>query len=90
MSARCKSRLSGVGRSELERIIYESCLGEINEYIVRRYLIDRIPHIEIAGELESVHGIKMDRCTVSRRWQKIKKKIEQCTNSAQTYSPLVL
>lgn len=76
MSARCKSRLSGVSRSELERIIYESCLGEINEYIVRRYLIDRIPHIEIAGEISERYGIQMDRSSVSKRWEACRSKME--------------
>lgn len=74
-------------RSQLEAIIHEAALGDIDEYIARRYLIGHIPHIEIAGELESVMGIKMDRCTVSRRWDRIRKKIEDCTKTAQNKSP---
>lgn len=76
MSARCRSKLAGMTRSALEQVIYESCLGEINEYIVRRYLIDKIPHIEIAGEIEERYGVRMDRSSVSKRWEACKRKME--------------
>lgn len=76
MGARCKTHLTDLNRSALEQIIFESCLGEINEYIVRRYLIDKIPHIEIAGEVEERYGVRMDRSSVSKRWEACKRKME--------------
>ena len=69
-------RLGALRRSQLDSFIREACLGEVDEYICRRYLIDHIPHIEIAGELESRYGIRYDRCTVTRHWLRCKKKIE--------------
>lgn len=75
MPARIKQPLASMKRSKLESVIHEACLGEIDSYIATRYLIDKIPHIEIAAELWERYHIRMDRCTVSRHWERIDKKL---------------
>lgn len=62
-------------RSQLEQIIREAALGDIDTFIAERYLIGKIPHIEIAGELETMYGVRMDRSTVTRHWKRIENKI---------------
>lgn len=69
------TRFGALPRSELEKIITEACLGDVDEYIARRYLIGKIPHIEIAGELETIYGVHMDRSTVSRHWAQARDKL---------------
>ena len=53
--------LSGLLRSELEKAIYESALSCDDDLIARRYLIEKIPQIDIAAELG------YERSTISRR-----------------------
>ena len=38
-------------KSELERCIEETCLGENDKLVAKRYIIDRWPQIDIAAEL---------------------------------------
>lgn len=38
-------------RSELERAIYEAALHSDEELIARRYLVEKMPQIDIAAEL---------------------------------------
>lgn len=57
-------------RSEWERIIYESALGEEDTIIAKMYLLDAIPQVEIGVCLN------LDRTTVSRRLPRILSKIE--------------
>lgn len=53
MSARVKlpESLSKLLRSELERAIYETALHRDDELIARRYIIEKMPQVEIAAEL---------------------------------------
>lgn len=53
--------LSGLLRSELETAIYESALCRDDDLIARRYLIEKVPQIDIAAELG------YERSTISRR-----------------------
>lgn len=62
-------------RSQLAAAIQEACLGEIDGYIARAYLIDKTPHIEIAGELAEKYGVQLDRSTVTRHWNRCKNRI---------------
>lgn len=68
--------------TQLEQAIREACLGDIDEYIARRYLIGKRPHIEIAGELLTRYGVEYDRSTISHHWRKIAKKIKKRITSA--------
>ena len=70
------SQLGRLCRSKLEPIIREANLGEIDEYLCKRYLIDKVPQIEIAAELEAVYGLEVDRSTVTRHWRKCKAILE--------------
>lgn len=74
-------QLGRMPRSKLEPLIKEACLGEIDSYICKRYLIDKIPHIEIASELHERYAVRMDRSTVSRHW-------ERCKTQLQNMSPV--
>ena len=67
--------LGRLPRSQLEPLIREANLGEIDTYIAERYLIDKIPHIEIAAELLDRYAVRMDRSTVSRHWSRCKKQL---------------
>lgn len=53
----------------MERLIHESNLGREDEQIAALYLIERIPQIDIAAE------IPLDRSTVSRRMERIMKRL---------------
>ena len=57
-------------KSELERCIYEACLGDVDTAVAKRYLIDKWPQIEIAAELG------WTRSTVSARVPKIISKVQ--------------
>lgn len=57
-------------RSEMERAIYESNLGDEDTLIAKRYLIQRIPQIDIAAEFGC------ERSTVSRRLKNILARVE--------------
>lgn len=61
MSARVilPDSLSGLLRSELERVIRESALSEDDELIAQRYFVEKVAQIDIAAELE------WDRVTIS-------------------------
>lgn len=48
-----------------ERVLEQAMLGAEDKQIVRLYVLQRLPQIDVAGELH------MDRSTVSRRMQKI-------------------
>lgn len=58
-------------RSEMEEAISEANLGNSDSLIAKRYLIEHIPQIDIAIELD------MERSTISRRLRGIKGKVEQ-------------
>lgn len=53
MSARVKlpTPLNELLRSELEAAIHESALHRDDDFIARRYIIDKWPQIDIAAEL---------------------------------------
>ncbi len=52
--------LSGLIRSELERAIFEAAMSRDDTLIATRYIIEKVPQIEIAEELG------WERSTVSR------------------------
>lgn len=58
-------------RSEMETAISEANLGNSDSLIAKRYLIERIPQIDIAIEMD------LERSTISRRLPYILSKIEQ-------------
>ncbi len=58
-------------RSEMEAAISEANLGNSDSLIAKRYLIEQIPQIDIAIELD------LERSTVSRRMPSIIKRVEQ-------------
>lgn len=76
MGARVKlpAALNGLLRSELEKIIYESAFGQEDDIIARRYLIEKVPKIDIAVEMG------YERSTISRRLSGI---IKDATNTAE-------
>jgi hypothetical protein len=61
MSARfvLPASLSGLLRSELERVICESAFSEDDSLIAQRYLVEKVAQVDIAAELE------WDRATIS-------------------------
>ena len=61
-------------RSEMEKAISEANLGNSDSLIAKRYLIERVPQIDIAAELY------VERSTISRRLPHI---IERVEKSAQ-------
>lgn len=61
--------LKGLMRSELEKAIYESALSKEDDLIARRYLIEKVPQIDIAVELG------YERSTISRRMPDIIKSV---------------
>lgn len=67
MSARVvlPAALCGLLRSELERTICESALSRDDALIAQRYLVEKVPQIDIAAELG------WERATVSRRLKNI-------------------
>lgn len=69
--ARLPASLDNMLRSDWERVIYESALGQEDTKIATMYLLDAIPQIDIAIELG------LERSTVSRRIPKILSKIEK-------------
>lgn len=58
-------------RSDWERVIDEAALGVEDSRIARMYLLDAIPQIEIAAELN------LDRSTISKRMPRIVARIER-------------
>lgn len=60
-----------LGRSDLERLIYEANLGKETDEIAHRYFIDRQCQIDIAADM------MMERSTVSRRLTGAKRRIVQ-------------
>ena len=58
-------------RSDWERVIDEAALGVEDSKIARLYLLDAIPQIEIAAELN------LDRSTISKRMTRIIARIER-------------
>lgn len=53
--------------SDWERVIGQAMLGTEDKRIVRLYVLERMPQIDVAAELN------MDRSTISRRMDKILK-----------------
>ena len=58
-------------RSEMEKAISEANLGNSDSLIAKRYLIERIPQIDIAIELD------LERSTISRRMPSIIERVEK-------------
>ena len=58
-------------RSEMETAISEANLGNSDSLIAKRYLIERIPQIDIAIELN------LERSTISRRLPSIVDRVEK-------------
>ena len=67
MSARVKlpDALTGLTRSELERVIYEAAMSRDDTLIATRYIVEKVPQIDIAVELG------WDRWTISHRMPEI-------------------
>lgn len=70
--------LPGLLRSELERAITESALSEYDTLIARRYLVEKVPQIDIAVELG------WERKTISRRTKQIALAVERTANKLYT------
>ena len=58
-------------RSEMEKAISEANLGNSDSLIAKRYLLERIPQIDIAIELD------LERSTISRRLPSIIDRVEK-------------
>jgi DNA-directed RNA polymerase specialized sigma24 family protein len=68
--ARCRDKqLAGLMKDEAERLIEQSNLGREDAQIARLYLIDQIPQIEIAVEMD------YERSTISRRLGQIRRRM---------------
>lgn len=59
------SELKNLLASDWERVIGQAMIGREDREIIRLYVLERMPQIDIAAELH------MDRSTVSRRMDKI-------------------
>ena len=70
--------LSGLMRSELERTICESALSRDDALIAQRYLVEKVPQIDIAAELG------WERATVSRRLKNIMTVAERVAHKLYT------
>lgn len=70
--------LSGLMRSELERTICESALSRDDALIAQRYLVEKVPQIDIAAELG------WERATVSRRLKSIMTVAERVAHKLYT------
>ena len=70
--------LPGLLRSELERAITESALSEYDTLIAQRYLVEKVPQIDIAVELG------WERKTISRRTKQIALAVERTANKLYT------
>lgn len=57
--------LRGLLTGDWERVMAQAMLGAEDRTILRRYVLDRIPQIDVAAELH------MDRSTISRRMKLI-------------------
>lgn len=57
--------LKGLLAGDWERVIDEAMLSAEDKEIVRLYIVDQLPQVDVAGELH------MDRSTISRRMDKI-------------------
>lgn len=55
---------------EMERAIDQAALGRYDTIIAKRYLLDKIPQIEIAAEIDC------ERSTVSKRIPHILRRVE--------------
>ena len=62
---RLPDSLNGLLKSQLEKAIYEAALHRDDALIAQRYLVEKIPQVEIAVELG------WDRDTVSARLNQI-------------------
>ena len=58
-------------RSDMETAIFEANLGNSDSLIAKRYLIERIPQIDIAIEMD------LERSTISRRLPSIIDRVEK-------------
>lgn len=70
--------LEDMTRSEAEKIIYEANLGSEDTNIARLYLIDKMPQVDIAAELE------MDRKTVCTRLSNIVPKLQHAVDKCSS------
>ena len=75
MAYKARVRLPGslgqLLRSEMENAISEANLGNSDSLIAKRYLLEHIPQMDIAIEMD------LERSTISRRLPKIISKVEQ-------------
>lgn len=67
---RLPDSLDGLLKSQLEKAIYEAALHRDDALIAHRYLVEKIPQVEIAVELG------WDRSTVSNRLKDIIRRVE--------------
>ena len=58
-------------RTDMEKAIFEANLGNSDSLIAKRYLIERVPQIDIAAELD------VERSTISHRLPRIIERVEQ-------------
>lgn len=58
-------------RSEMEKAIFEANLGDSDSLIAKRYLIERVPQMDIAVEMD------VERSTISRRLVHIMERVEK-------------
>lgn len=75
--ARIPDSLESLLRSEWIAVIEEACLGAEDEYIAKRYLLDAVPQVEIAVEVEELFNRPFHRSTISARLPKMFFKIER-------------
>lgn len=61
-------------RRELEEAIEQANLGRFDSAVAKKYLIERVPQIDIAIELDC------ERSTISRRLPEILRRIEQAAH----------
>ena len=79
MNARPKTDiLKALTRSEAEIVIYEANLGKEDTKIAHLYLIDKMPQLDIAMELN------MDRKTISNRIAKMLPKLQHAADRFAT------
>lgn len=80
MGARVKlpGTLGGLLKTQLEQAIYEASLSEADTIIATRYIVEKVPQIDIAAELGCT------RATISLNLPRILKAVEQAARALYT------
>lgn len=71
---RLPAELSGLTRSEWDRLIFEANLGREDAEVARRYFIDKECQIDIAIEKDT------DRTQISRRLGRMRRRLQDVYN----------